>query len=160
MYKFLIPVFILIAAATINSSCNKNFDTKCPDVTFSVPDSEKTVLARYIDTAHVTGVTLDTRGFYYAIADTGIGAQPTPCNVVKVNYSGKLADGTIFDSGHNTQFTLNQLIKGWQLGIPYLRKGGNIVLYLPPSLAYGNIASGAIPASSILIFKIELVGVQ
>ena len=160
MYKFLIPVFIIIAVVTISTSCNKNFDTKCPNVEVSVPDSEKVSLNRYIDSAHITGVTYDLRGFYFSIKDTGIGTQPTPCNVIKVNYSGKLIDGTIFDSGHNIQLTLNQLIKGSQLSIPFLRNGGNIVLYLPPSLAYGNTASGSIPASSILIFRIELVGVQ
>jgi FKBP-type peptidyl-prolyl cis-trans isomerase FkpA len=55
---------------------------------------------------------------------------------------------------------LNNLIVGWVNGIPYVKPGGKIRLYIPPSLGYGSAANGPIPANSILIFEIDLVAVQ
>ena len=55
---------------------------------------------------------------------------------------------------------LSQVVVGWQQGIPLIAPGGNITLYLPPSLAYGPQAQTGIPANSILIFKIDLLGIN
>lgn len=156
MYKYLLPILVLIIAA---SSCNKNLDSKCPVVNIVAPDSEMTALNTYIDTSHITA-TKDPRGFYYSIIDSGIGQYPTACNAIQVNYTGKLTSGKMFDSGHNTFLSLQQLITGWQEGLPLIRKGGQMLLYLPPSLGYGAATSDIIPANSILIFSIELVGVK
>jgi FKBP-type peptidyl-prolyl cis-trans isomerase FkpA len=52
------------------------------------------------------------------------------------------------------------LILGWQYGIPLVKAGGRIMLYLPPSLGYGSQSTGTIPANSVLIFDITLQGVQ
>jgi FKBP-type peptidyl-prolyl cis-trans isomerase FkpA len=73
-----------------------------------------------------------------------------------------LTNETVFDGTSSTpaRFTLNQLISGWQLGVPLIKKGGRLILYLPPSLAYGSRASGPIPANSVLIFEITLVDFQ
>jgi FKBP-type peptidyl-prolyl cis-trans isomerase FkpA len=74
-----------------------------------------------------------------------------------VKYTGRLTNGSVFDSSTGATFALANLITGWQQGIPYIGKGGKITLYLPPSLGYGSQASGSIPANSILIFEIELI---
>ena len=88
--------------------------------------------------------------------------MPTVCNRVTVRYSGRLTSGAVFDSNlTGISFTLGQLIVGWQKGIPLIRPGGKITLYVPPSLGYG--AAGApptIPANAYLIFDIDLVAVQ
>jgi FKBP-type peptidyl-prolyl cis-trans isomerase FkpA len=128
-------------------------------VTATAPDAEVSTLKQYITTNNITA-TADSRGFYYSIQSPGTGTKPTVCSNVTVNYAGKLTNGTAFDSGNGVSFGLNQLIIGWQEGIPLIAPGGSITLYLPPSLAYGSNAAGSIPANSILIFKIDLVKVN
>ncbi|GAB2553902.1 hypothetical protein GCM10027190_00420 [Spirosoma areae] len=128
-------------------------------VTTKAPQAEITALKQYIDANRITA-TADDRGFYYTIQSAGSGAKPTVCSNVTVNYTGKLTDGKTFDSGAGVSFGLNQLIVGWQEGIPLVAPGGSITLYLPPSLAYGSQAQNGIPANSILIFTIDLVRVN
>ncbi len=101
-------------------------------------------------------------GLYYNIVEPGTSAKPSPSSGVKVYYQGRLLDGTVFDevtnSGAPATFLLNQLIPGWQIGIPLIGKGGKITLYLPSALGYGTRGSGEdVPPNSILIFDIELV---
>jgi len=72
-----------------------------------------------------------------------------------------LIDGTTFDQTGSSAvtFQLGQLISGWQLGLPLIKPGGKIKLYLPPTLGYGSRTVGSIPANSILIFEISLVAI-
>jgi FKBP-type peptidyl-prolyl cis-trans isomerase FkpA len=74
---------------------------------------------------------------------------------VRATYIGKLTNGNQFDAG-TADFGLNQVIRGWTNGIPLIKQGGKIHLYIPPSLGYGNQAQGPIPANSILIFDVTL----
>ena len=81
---------------------------------------------------------------------------------VKVHYTGWLTDGKEFDSskkrGQPLQFGLNQVIKGWQEGIPGMKPGGVRRLLVPPEMGYGkNGAPGAIPPDATLVFVIELL---
>ena len=125
-------------------------------VTTKAPEEETAALTHYIETGEIKA-TADDRGFYYTIQSAGLGTKPTVCSNVTVNYTGKLTNGTVFDSGNDIRFDLNQLIVGWQEGIPLVAPGGKITLYLPPSLAYGAQEQNGIPANSILIFTIDLV---
>lgn len=77
---------------------------------------------------------------------------------MKVNYLGRLTNGDVFDQGNGVEFALSKLVIGWQEGIPLIGAGGKIKLYLPPSLAYGSQAVSGIPANSILVFDIDLLG--
>ena len=110
----------------------------------------------------LTQVTSDPRGFYHKIVTPGTGTAPTATSKVSVLYAGKLTNGTVFDQSGPTPvtFTLNQLILGWQYGLPLIKPGGRILLYLPPQLGYGSSAVGSIPANSILIFDITLDAVR
>ncbi len=95
----------------------------------------------------------------------GTGAEAQPGGSVTVKYTGKLADGTVFDStdkngGQPVTFSLNSVIKGWQEGIPGMKIGGKRTLVIPPDLAYGDQANGDIPANSTLTFEVELVDVK
>lgn len=120
-------------------------------------------LEQYITRANLTStVTKDPRGFYYQILTPGTGATPAPTSKVTVFYKGTLTNGSVFDqtSANPVTFGLSQLILGWQYGIPLVKAGGRIMLYLPPSLGYGAQAVGSIPANSVLIFDITLQGVQ
>jgi rhodanese-related sulfurtransferase len=96
----------------------------------------------------------------------GRGIEALSYSVVDVHYTGKLEDGTIFDSsaerGEPLRFTLGagQVIRGWDMGILGMKPGGKRVLTIPPELAYGKKGAGSvIPPNATLIFDVELVAV-
>ncbi|QDU20060.1 FKBP-type peptidyl-prolyl cis-trans isomerase [Urbifossiella limnaea] len=99
-------------------------------------------------------------------AKVGKGAEAKPGDTVTIHYTGWLTDaeGTVFDSsvkrGKTAEFPLENLIKGWQVGIPGMKVGGVRRLRIPPELAYGERARGGIPANSTLVFEIELFGTK
>jgi FKBP-type peptidyl-prolyl cis-trans isomerase FkpA len=113
-------------------------------------------------TANRPTAILHPGGFYYEIIAAGTGTvTPQICSDVRVKYAGYLTTGFKFDEElTGITFRLGQLIVGWQRGLPLIKKGGTIYLYLPPSLGYGANAVGSIPANSILVFSVELVDVQ
>lgn len=79
---------------------------------------------------------------------------------VKINYTGWLTDGTVFDSNKDkppVEFELSGLIQGWQVGIPGMKPGGKRKLVIAPDQGYGRQAKGKIPPGSTLIFEVELV---
>ncbi|MEM9167883.1 MAG: FKBP-type peptidyl-prolyl cis-trans isomerase [Planctomycetota bacterium] len=94
----------------------------------------------------------------------GEGTECPAGATVKVHYRGTLMDGTEFDSsyarGEPIEFPLNNLIQGWQEGIPGMKVGGKRELVIPWSKAYGERGSPpAIPPRADLKFEIELLGV-
>ena len=153
--------FLLLACALIVGGCSQGNQTPCTAaaVTTQAPPAEIATLKQFIESSKTTA-TADSRGFYYSIQSPGSGAKPTVCSNVTVNYAGKLTNGSTFDSGTGVSFGLDQLIVGWQEGIPLVAPGGSITLYLPPTLAYGSQEQNGIPANSILIFKIDLVKIN
>ncbi len=132
----------------------------CPLVMGSPSSAEVASLQAYL-TSHSITATQDSRGFFYIITSPGAGASPTQNSSVTVKYTGSTEAGGIFDSNLNgAVFNLSQLILGWQMGLPLIKKGGSIKLFLPPSLGYGCNTVGSIPPSSNLIFTIDLIDVQ
>lgn len=104
----------------------------------------------------------DNSGLFFDIITAGSGASPKENDVVEVSYEGRLLDGTIFDStpeGTTRNFRLSNLMEGWQIGLGKIKAGGEMTLYIPSPLAYGETARAGIPANSILIFDIKLVDV-
>ena len=103
-------------------------------------------------------------GLYYETVQEGTGAAPKATDTVKVHYTGKLIDGTVFDSsvqrGEPTEFPLDQVIPGWTEGIQKMKKGGKIKLYVPPQLAYGDDGRPGIPPGSTLVFDVELLDIK
>ena len=114
--------------------------------------------------ATTNGITTQTHpsGMLYQIVNPGNGATPNTVSRVSVRYTGKLMNGTIFESNTGTpvQFILGQVIPGWQLGLQLIQKGGTIRLIIPSSLAYGCTGAGSILPDSVLYFEVELVDVQ
>lgn len=95
----------------------------------------------------------------------GAGAECPRGATVEVHYKGTLMDGTKFDSsydrGESIEFPLNDLIQGWQEGIPGMKVGGKRRLTVPYAKAYGERGiPGAIPPRSDLVFEIELLGMR
>jgi FKBP-type peptidyl-prolyl cis-trans isomerase len=109
------------------------------------------------------GVVTLPDGLQYKIVSSGpaTGLKPHLNDEVKVNYEGKLIDGTVFDSsyerGQPAAMPLKNLVKAWQEAIPMMRPGDVWMLYVPPELGYGPEGQGPIPGNAALIFKIELI---
>lgn len=167
----------------INSTDVMRFDVKLNDF---YPESEyvnkmiEAMKARYPEeTARayaemqqyfaVNGVnaTPTASGLYYVMTEEGNGEMPAKGDNVKVHYTGKLLDGTVFDSsierGEPIDFPLGMgyVIPGWDEGIMLMSVGEKGVLYIPYYLAYGSNGAGpVIPPFSNLIFDVELVEIQ
>jgi len=113
------------------------------------------------------GATTTKSGLAYFMIKEGEGAQAEAGKTVSVHYTGKLADGTKFDSSHDRgkpiEFPLGQgkVIAGWDEGIALLKVGGKATFIIPPQLAYGERgAGGVIPPNATLIFEVELIDIK
>ncbi|MBR2867333.1 MAG: FKBP-type peptidyl-prolyl cis-trans isomerase [Alistipes sp.] len=111
------------------------------------------------------GVQKTESGLLYRIDREGTGAQATEdTDVVRVNYEGKTRTGKVFDSsyerGEAIEFPLNGVIRGWTEGMKLVKEGGQITLWIPSELAYGERGAGAdIGPNEALEFKVELIQV-
>jgi FKBP-type peptidyl-prolyl cis-trans isomerase FklB len=103
-------------------------------------------------------------GLQYKIIRDGQGNSPVDTSIVTVHYTGRMIDGTIFDSsverGEPAQFPVNRVIPGWTQALKLMKPGAKWVLYLHPSLAYGDKVMRTIPPNSVLIFDVELLSVD
>ncbi|MGF7453790.1 FKBP-type peptidyl-prolyl cis-trans isomerase [Pasteurella bettyae] len=109
------------------------------------------------------GVKETKSGLLYRIEKEGEGNPIKATDTVKVHYTGKLTNGTVFDSSvernQPAEFMLNQVIPGWTEGLQLIKKGGKIELVIPAELAYGDQELGQIPANSTLHFDVEVLDV-
>jgi peptidylprolyl isomerase len=99
--------------------------------------------------------------------EEGTGPQPREGQLVKVHYTGWLADGTKFDSsvdrGEPLEFNvgLGQVIAGWDIGVASMKVGGKRKLIIPPEMAYGKRGyPGVIPPNAVLTFEVHLLGAE
>lgn len=122
------------------------------------------IIRKYINDHNLTGVAKEIKhtGEYYIIDTLGTGtASFSSSTLVTVGYTGKQLGGNIpFTPTNNfhPSFILGQVIQGWQLGIPMIKKGGTIRLLVPSGYAYGPYPQPDIglPANAILDFTIKL----
>jgi FKBP-type peptidyl-prolyl cis-trans isomerase/Leucine-rich repeat (LRR) protein len=104
-------------------------------------------------------------GLKYIPIREGTGPAPQTNDMVKVDYTGTLVNGSQFDNsfkrGEPIQFALGtvNILKGWNEGIAMMKEGGRARLVIPPELGYGDQDMGTIPPNSTLIFAVELVSV-
>jgi FKBP-type peptidyl-prolyl cis-trans isomerase FkpA len=157
MLKNLIIAVVFIGTM---AGCGKDsgFNCEYDPCKYPAPASQIADVQNYL-TANGLTATQHCSGLFYKIISEGNGTAPTVCNRVVVSYEGKLVNGTVFDSNASIDFGLNEVITGWANGIPLIKPGGRILLYIPPYLGYGNQAQGNIPANSILIFDVTLTAV-
>lgn len=111
------------------------------------------------------GVVQTASGLQYRVITEGKGAKPSATDVVTVNYTGKLIDGTVFDSslttGEPVSFPLDQVISGWSEGVQLMNVGSKYEFWLPYELAYGtNSVGGVIEPYSALYFEVELLDIN
>ncbi len=164
-------LFLISGLMVILSSCSKSDENKCiySNSPLTATAAEIAYLQNYI-TSNSLPATEHTSGIFYSIENPGTGATANVCSNITVTYTGNLlSNGFQFDSNTSAagvSFILGQLIVGWQKGMPLIKNGGRIILYIPPSLGYGatarNDANGnvIIPANSYLKFTINLMIVQ
>ncbi len=120
---------------------------------------------KYFKEHNITNAKKTPEGVYYVITSPGTGSSPLPGQTITARYTGKLLDGTVFDSNMNPggspfSFTVGQgqVIRGWDIGFQFLNKGAKATLYIPSELAYGaSSPAPSIPANSPMIFEVELV---
>ena len=104
-------------------------------------------------------------GLQYEVITEGNGQKPAANDTVKVHYTGKLIDGTVFDSsverGQAAVFGVTQVIPGWVEALQLMSVGSKWRLYIPSELAYGAQGAGnVIGPNATLIFDVELLGIE
>ncbi len=104
-------------------------------------------------------------GLQYEVLTEGDGPMPAATDQVEVHYTGKLIDGTVFDSsvdrGMPATFGVNQVIPGWVEALQMMKAGSKWRLFIPSNLAYGPTGTpgGPIGPNSTLLFDVELIKV-
>ena len=103
-------------------------------------------------------------GVQYQVIKEGNGPIPADTSMVSCNYEGRTIDGKVFDSSYKRNQPLklrcNQTIKGWTDAMVHMPVGSVWEVYIPQELAYGEREQGDIKPFSVLIFKIELLGIE
>jgi FKBP-type peptidyl-prolyl cis-trans isomerase FkpA len=163
-------LYSLFVGSIMFTSCVKHNSCDYSNSALTAPDNEVQALKDSLFAHGINSATPDPSGFYYTINNAGTGtAVGNLCSTVSVSYKGTYLNGTTFDSTAANQvatFQLGQVIVGWQKGVPLINKGGEITLYIPPTLAYGpndvkdNSGNVLVPGNSYLVFDINLVDVQ
>ena len=154
---YLLALAALVAAAALYMNANKGADYPVP----STLNQEEIVT----NTASADTITT-TSGLQYRIITEGSGTEnPSPSSIVSVHYSGKLSDGTEFDSSYKrnqpASFPVNGVIRGWTEALQLMHVGDKWELTIPSDLAYGIQGAGnAIPPDAILIFEVELLEIK
>jgi FKBP-type peptidyl-prolyl cis-trans isomerase len=109
------------------------------------------------------GVKVTESGLQYRVITEGKGRTPVREDVVRVHYTGRLADGTVFDSsverGQPTEFPVGAVIPGWTEALMMMPVGSKWELVIPSELGYGERQAGPIPANSILFFEVDLLDI-
>jgi len=154
MKRYILLLCVLVMSV---SACKKDTATFDYSAQYFKDDA---LLQKYFSDNKLTNVIQDPSGLYYQVTTQGNGSYPTGASTVTVSYTGKLLDGTVFDSNTSFSTPLLSVIRGWTIGLQHVKTGGTIMLYIPSGLGYGNVDNGAIPANSVLIFTITLTSIN
>ena len=148
--------------ATFQNVLNGFMDKRMESIAADNKNRSEKMLA---DNAKKEGVVTTESGLQYKIVREGAGVKPSERDTVEVNYEGKNLAGVVFDSSYDrgvtAKFPLNGVIKGWTEGMQYIGEGGEIQLWIPAELAYGDRNVGSdIGPNEALTFKVELISVR
>lgn len=160
--------FLLLTSVILLIACNKKSD-KChyTESNITAPQTEIDSLHSYL-TTNAISATQHSSGLFYRIDTTGTGAIPNICSTISVTYAGSLlSNNYVFESQTvPVDFALGSAIAGWQKGLQLAKAGSYLILFIPPSLGYGdhavtnNMGQVIIPANSYLKFVIKLHNVS
>lgn len=127
--------------------------------------ADSAALVKYIADNNITAKPSKT-GLYRIVTKQGTGAKVADGKTVQVHYTGKLLNGTKFDSSYDRNEPISivegkhQVIPGWEEGLMGLPAGSVATLIIPSSLGYGAQGAGTIPPYSTLVFDVEVVSVK
>lgn len=147
---FLIPIFFL------SDSCKK--ESGCKPLS---PDVEDPQIVEY-NIKNGVGAQKINNSIYYKAIDSGYGVRPSRSSKVVVTYTAKLLNNKVFDAATTPKtFTLTDVIEGWQIGLPLIKKGGKIVLIIPSVYAYGCNGNSNlnVPGDAVLVYEVTLLDV-
>jgi len=153
-----------MASCNSNTSSSESTEETTPDYGQQIKDN-KTLGREFMEqNAQNDSVVQTKSGMQYIVVKEGNGAKPGPEDTVTVHYTGKLIDGTVFDSsverGEPATFPLNKVIPGWTEGLQLMSEGSEYRLFIPSELAYGSKGAGdQILPNSTLIFDVQLIKV-
>ena len=157
---------LLAGMASCNNSSSNETTTEeaTPDYGQQIKDN-KTIGREFMEqNAKNDSVVQTQSGLQYMVLKEGTGAKPGPTDEVTVHYTGKLLDGTVFDSsvdrGEPATFPLDKVIAGWTEGLQLMSEGSKYRLFIPSELAYGSKGTQNILPNSTLIFDVELIKVE
>ena len=123
-------------------------------------EEEQKILA---GNAEKENVQTTASGLQYEVLTPGNGPTPAAGDRVRVHYEGRLLDGTVFDSsierGEPVEFSVGEIIPGWQEGLQLMQQGAKYRLWIPSNLGYGEQGAGPIPPNAALQFDVELLEV-
>lgn len=143
------------------SACKKSSTTTAtvdPAVQAKIDDDK---IVAYLKANPSITATKDPSGLYYQILAPGTGVNPTTKSTITAAYTGKFLDGSVFQTNPNFTSVLGAgLIQGWQIGIPFIKPQGRILLLIPSALAYGPAGRDSIPPNTVIIYTIDLFQVQ
>lgn len=168
------PQIASMAAMLLLTGCGqsmdevqKEIDKQNAEAAASASANAKAGADYLAQVARQPGVVTLPSGLMYKVVSSPDpkGARPAPTDTVEANYEGKLVNGQVFDSSYARNqpatFPLDRVVPGWQQAVPMMHKGDTWMLYVPPSLGYGERGAGdAIPPDSVLIFKIQLLDIN
>lgn len=166
--KFTISIII---GALLFTGCLKS-DKQCDyvDGAISVPQSQIDEITAYLSSKGITDAVQSSYNFFYKINNPGTGAIVNNlCTYITVVYTGKLKNDAVVEqatAASPLSGDLGRAIVGWQKGLPLIKAGGSITLYVPPNLAYGDTpktdqnGNVFIPAGSMMIYDVQVVSYQ
>ena len=148
-------------SAKVNAMAKGRIEAKLEKESKKRKEEEKPFLEK---AAAESGAKKLVSGLIFKSITEGKGAKPTAEDMVKVNYEGKLVDGTVFDSsykrGEPVTFPLNGVIKCWTEGVGLMKIGGKAQLVCPSDIAYGDEGRPpTIPSGATLVFQVELLDI-
>lgn len=146
-HKTIVLAFFVISLAF---GCNKKKDNYNAQL-----EADIALIEQYLIQNHIEAQRLEN-GLHYFIHRQGSDPKPGPNATVTVSYTGKLLNGEIIDKDDFVSFNLQNLIKGWRIGLTLIGTNGRITLFIPSTLGYGNNAMPGIPANAVLIFDLTL----
>lgn len=149
---------ISFATLVAASGCSSGTDSTAGDGSATV---EETTFASSLG-VDLQNSTRTENGAYYRDLVVGTGAFVSAGQLLTINVSAWLSDGTPLDGNTNLPFHLgtHEVISGWDEGIPGMRVGGKRQILVPPALGYGAVGSGPIPGNAVLVYVIEVVSAK
>jgi len=109
------------------------------------------------------GIEWRSTGLGIEVLGAGTGPLVQRMDRIRINYVGRLLDGTVFDqspAGKPAVFPVQNLVTGLAAGVTTMRAGGKARVYIPPHLGYGGIRAGKIPPNSSLVFEVEVLEIN